>query len=256
MAQEAQLPPFLQPFVLPYDRVVTETLDDVDYYLPTSTDPAGAVVLVHGGPIRAERPVGPREWPAYVGYGSLLASAGVVAVMLEHGRRDPTSIDRAIEDVGRCIDGVRQHPRVDPDRIAVWAFSAGGVLLGDVLSTQPSWLRAVAATYALLDVGEDATLSSPTPVAVARARAIPVPVLLVRVEHEPDWVAATQDAFLAGAGRSDMGSGVDVLEVRGAQHGFETIDDTDEARQGIKAAVSWVVGHLDTDRDTRTTEAP
>jgi dienelactone hydrolase len=164
--------------------------------------------------------------------------------MLEHGFRDPASIDRAVEDVRRCIDDLRRHPRVDPERIAVWAFSAGGVLLGDVLSAQPSWLRAVAATYAVLDVGEGAPCSSPAPVAVAQARAILVPMLLVRVEHEPDWVAATQDAFLAAARRSHTGSGVEVQEVAGAQHGFETIDDTDEARRAIGASVSWLAAHL------------
>ena len=243
MTEEPPPPPYLRPFVLPHERVVSETVDDVDYYLPTSTEPAGAVVLVHGGPIPADRSVGPRDWPAYVGYGSLLASSGVVAVMAEHGFRDMSSVDRAIEDVRRYVDDVRRHPRVDPDRIAVWAFSAGGLLLGDVLSRQPSWLRAVAATYALLDLAEDAALSSTTPVAVARRRAIAVPMLLVRVERERDWISATQDAFLQ-ATRSGEPVAVDVLEVAHAEHGFETIDDTEESRRAIGASVDWIARHL------------
>ena len=244
MTQEAQLPPFLRPFVLPHDHVVTETLNGVDYYLPTASERAGAVVLVHGGPIPADRSVGPREWPAYVGYGSLLASSGVVAAMLEHGFRDPTSLDRAINDVRRCIGEVRRHPRVDPERIAVWAFSAGGVLLGDVLSAQPTWLRAVAATYALLDAGEEdaSSSSSPTPVAVARRRAIGVPMLLVRVEHERDWIAATQAAFLHAS--TSAKPAVDVIEVADAEHGFETIDDTDASRRAIAASVDWEIRQL------------
>jgi len=241
MPQGAEPPPFLRPFVHPFERVDTETLDDVDYYLPASTKPAGAVVLVHGGPIPADRQVGPREWPAYVGYGSLLASAGVVAVMPEHGFRDPVSVGRALDDVRRCIDAARRHPHVDPDWIAVWAFSAGGMLLGGLLSTQPSWLRAVAATYALLDMDDE--VAFPSPVGVARSRAISIPMLLVRVEHEHNWVGATQEAFLESASSDN----VDVLDVPGAEHGFETIDDTDESRHAIRASVDWVVGHLRND---------
>lgn len=243
MKQEAKPPPFLQPFVAPFDRVVPETRDNVDYYLPKSRERVGAVVLVHGGPIPADRPVGPREWPAYVGYGSMLASSGVVAAMVEHGFRDPGSLGSAVEDVRRCIEHVRRHPRVDADRIAVWAFSAGGLLLADVLSEQPPWLRAVAATYALLDVADAAGLPSPTPAAVARRRAIVVPVLLVRVERERDWVAATQAAFLEAA-NLDSRAAVEVLEVADAEHGFETIDDTDESRRAVDASVAWVTARV------------
>jgi dienelactone hydrolase len=243
MTEETQPPPFLRPFVLAHDQVITETLDGVDYYLPASTEPTGAVVLVHGGPIPADRSVGPRDWPAYVGYGSLLASSGLVAAMLEHGFHDLTRLGRAIDDVRRCIDDVRRHPRVEPDRIAVWAFSAGGLLLGDLLSEQPRWLCAVAATYALLDVGEDAAISSPTPVAVARRRAIAVRMLLVRVERERDWISLTQDAFLQATSSGEP-SVVDVLKVAHAEHGFETIDDTDESRRAIRASIDWMTSHL------------
>jgi dienelactone hydrolase len=241
MTHEAP-PPFLQPFVHTHERVVTETRNDVDYYLPSSSERIGAVMLVHGGPIPEDREVGPRDWPAYVGYGSLLASSGVVAAMLEHRFRDLATLGRAIDDVRCCIDEVRGHPRVDPDRIAVWAFSAGGLLLGDLLSEQPPYLRAVAATYALMDVGQDAVVSSPTPVAVARRRAIAVPMLLVRVEHERNWIAATQDAFLQAMSDRDLAT--DVLEVAYAEHGFETIDDTDESRRAIDASVAWVTARL------------
>jgi hypothetical protein len=40
------------------------------------------------------------------------------------------------------------------------------------------------------------------------------------------------------------GRTVDVIEVAGARHGFETVDDTDESREGVRRSISWWVENL------------
>jgi len=80
----SDLPPYLQSFVLPYDTVEPARSGVLDLYLPAST-PAPAVLMVHGGPVPRDRLVRPPDWPAYRGYGALLAQAGLVGGMFEHG---------------------------------------------------------------------------------------------------------------------------------------------------------------------------
>lgn len=233
-----ELPPFLRPFVLPYEAVQPVRRAGVDLYLPAG-GPAPAAVLVHGGPVPADLPWRPATWPAYRGYGSLLARAGVVGVMLEHGYHTPGDLDAAAADVRRLVDAVRSDPAVDTDRVALWFFSGGGVLAGEWLADPPAWLAAVALTYPAVAHRPDVTSALVTPVdAVA---AIRVPVLLTRVEHEAPFLVPGQEAFLAAGGP------VEVHDVPGAQHGFETLDDTDAARAAIRAGVDWVTTRLRAD---------
>jgi len=228
------LPAYLLPFILDPPRSELETIGAVDLYLPGGTGRVPAVVLVHGGPIRPEM-VSPRRWPAYVGYGRLLAEAGLVGVMLEHRFLEGRSLTDSYDDVLRAIDAARSHPRVDPDRITLWAFSAGGCLLGPFLADPPPWLRAVAASYAYFgELEPDDGLVGPLSAVAAGLR---VPALVTRVEHELALVDESVTAWLAATSDAD----VTVMDVADAHHGFETIDHSDAARQAVRDAVHWVV---------------
>jgi alpha-beta hydrolase superfamily lysophospholipase len=50
------------------------------------------------------------------------------------------------------VQRVRDDARIDGDRVAIWAFSGGGMLTGSWLAHSPSWLRCVALTYPVLAV--------------------------------------------------------------------------------------------------------
>jgi acetyl esterase/lipase len=132
---------------------------------------------------------------------------------------------------------------VDPQRIALWFFSGGGLLAADWLAAPPSWLRCVAATYPVLAPlpGWDGVAARFRP-AAAVAAAGQLPVVLTRVERERAEIAATVAEFLAAA-RSARAA-VEVIDVPGGHHGFETIDHTEPARQAVRSAVRSVLGHL------------
>lgn len=230
-------PAYLLPFLFDLPLPVVESIGDVDLYLPSATAPAPAVVLLHGGPLPDDLSVGPRQWPAYVGYGSLLVEAGLVGVMFEHGFREGRPLVEAYDDVLAAIDRAPSHPRVDADRVAVWAFSAGGALLGPFFDEPAAWLRAVAATYAFMgDPEEDGIIGATDAV----RGGCDVPVLVTRVEEEYDWVAESVREFVEVVAGLDL----TVIDVAGARHGFENLDHTDDARTAVRQAITWLGDHL------------
>jgi acetyl esterase/lipase len=236
----AELPPYLQPFVLAHEPVTPTRSGPLDLYLPATGTPAPAVLLVHGGPVPADLPVRPPQWPAYRAYGALLAQAGLVGAMVEHGFVDDDSLGVARDDVRSALDVLRADPRVAPERVGLWFFSAGGLLMGSFLDPAPDGVRAVAGTYAAVDdpdlAGTDLVQATET------APTSNVPLLLVRPEHDFDWIAVGTDDLLARCAAADRA--VDVIDVPGVHHGFETVDDTDEARAAIRRSVAWFADGL------------
>lgn len=136
--------------MLPVEPVVPEPHGRIDLYLSQTTQPSSAVVFVRGGPVPADRRPTPRDWPVYRGYGCLAAVRGVVGMTVDHRLHDFADYSLAAADVDAAVEMVRADPRVDADRLTIWFFSGGGLLLADWLRRSPSWLRCVAATYPVL----------------------------------------------------------------------------------------------------------
>jgi dienelactone hydrolase len=230
-----ELPPHLRRFVLPHEAVEPRRSGALDLYLPAST-PAPAVLMVHGGPVPRERAVRPPDWPAFRGYGALLAQAGVAGGMFEHGFIDEATLGTAQENIRDAAAALRAHPGIDPDRFGMWFFSAGGLFMGSVLADPPAWgVAAVSGTYAAVthpDVRDPAL-----PAAAITAQLSNIPLLLVRPEYDLEWIITASTGLLKHCAAGHRA--VDVIEVPGGHHGFETVDDTDEARDAIRRSVAW-----------------
>ena len=56
-------------------------------------------------------------------------------------------VDERVAERHGVAEMARADPRVDADRVAIWFFSGGGLLLADWLRRPPGWLRGVAASY-------------------------------------------------------------------------------------------------------------
>ena len=235
--------PHLRPFVLPHEPVEPHPVDDLHLYLPEGVAEGGsrpAVLMVHGGPVPPERAERPPDWPAYRGYGALLARAGLVGVMVEHGFASDETLPRARDDILAAIEALRADPAVDPTRVGLWFFSAGGLLLGSFLEPAPDGVVAVAGSYAYVGDEELPELGLADGLRVVPRSGLPL--LLVRPEHDFEEFVAVTDEVLAGC--TAAGRPVDVLEVAGAHHAFETVDDTDAARAAIRDSVAWWVEQL------------
>jgi dienelactone hydrolase len=239
-SETPELPPHLRPFVLPHETVEPTRSGELELYLPASM-PAPAVLMVHGGPVPRDREVRPPQWPAYRGYGAMLAQAGLVCGMFEHGFVDEETLGTAQENIRDAALALRTDPRVDPDRLGMWFFSAGGLFMGSVLADPPAWgVAAVAGTYAAAahpDVDDPALLR-----ATITAELSDIPLLLVMPEFDFDWIVTASSELLKRC--ATEGRPVDVIEVPGAHHAFETVDDTDEARDAVRRSIAWWVQAL------------
>lgn len=234
-------PPFLQPFVLPVADARRRREGVLDVSSPVGSSdgkPRPAIVFVPGGPLPPDlRPI-PRDWPVYLGYGSLAASRGVVGVTVDHRLHSPADYATAAEDVASAVAQARALDEVDPNRLALWFFSGGGLLSAHWLAQPPPWLRCIAMTYPLLaplpgwDI--DARFR---PVEAVRA-AGSLPILLTRVGRERAEIAATVEAFAASAELHRVA--VDVIDVPEGQHGFDMLDHTDSSRAAVTDAMTWV----------------
>ncbi|OSP25515.1 MULTISPECIES: alpha/beta fold hydrolase [unclassified Streptomyces] len=237
-------PAHLRPFRLEVPGIPRERREHVDLYPPPGAEGRRpAVVFVHGGPVPAGARPTPREWPTLVGYARYAAGRGAVGATLDHRLHDVADYERAATDVAAAVELVRADPRVDPDRIALWFFSGGGLLTADWLGAPPAWLRCLAATYPVLAPLPNWGLAgSRFHPAGALTRAGALPVVLTRAGLESPEIAATVETFLA-AGK-DCGAAVEVVDVPNGHHGFETVDPVDAWHAAVDRAMHSVLAHL------------
>jgi acetyl esterase/lipase len=107
--------------------------------------------------------------------------------------------------------------------------------MGSFLDRVPPGVLAIAGTYAAVaDPDLDGT---DVLQAVHTASASTLSLLLVRPEHDFEWIAAATDELLERC--RTVGREVEVIDVPGGHHGFETVDDTDEARNGVRRSIAW-----------------
>lgn len=224
------------PFVLdvPVTAMVTRH-DDFDIYLPDGGNTSLPAVVFVPGPMPAEFPARPRAWPLYVGYGQLMVSRGVIAVVPDLHFYAVEQWQEASEHLRDVIESVRALEAVDADRVALWAFSGGGLLVGRWLAQSPQWLRCLALTYPLLAVPTD-------PAGQAGAVQPGRPLVLTRVGRESASIQATVDAFLSTA--ASTATFVDIIDVPDGRHGFDIVDQTEASRRAVIEATDLVIDHL------------
>jgi acetyl esterase/lipase len=237
-------PQYLEPFVLAVPEAQRRREGSIDVYWPAEagTEPLPLIVFVHGGPIPAKLRPTPRDWPVYRGYGALAASHGAAGITVDHQLHSPEAYPQAAADVSAAVAAARALPGADPDRVALWFFSGGGLLSAGWLAEPPPWLRCVALTYPVLAPlpGRDIDPAF-RPVAALRT-AGELPVLLTKVGRERPAIAGTVAEFTAEA--EQQAARLTVIEVPDGQHSFDMLDHTEESRAAVTQAMAWVAACL------------
>lgn len=169
-------------------------------------------------------------------------SRGIAGVTVDHRLHDTHDYPRAAADVAAAVQAVRADPRIGADRIALWFFSGGGLLLADWLRRPPDWLRCAAATYPLLAPLPDWSVDPRFRPAEMVGEAGTLPIVLSQAGRERPAIADTVEAFIA-ASRACQAR-LNVIDVPHGQHGFDMLDHTDESRKAVEHAFDTVVAHL------------
>jgi hypothetical protein len=226
----------------------------MDLYRPAGPIPAAgypAIIFLSGGGV-----ANPdwRKAAVYRGYGRLAAALGFAGVAYQKRyAQGPESLPAGRDDTTALFSHLREHAAdygFDPDRLAVWLFSAGGLLLGPLLANCPPFLRAVLSFYALTDALPAMGEASAQAIRAGGFGAVegvkkgrPLPALFVGRAglDNPDLNAAVDD-FVREALRRN--ADIEVLNHAEGRHGFDVLNDDARSREIIVRAFEFLKTHL------------
>lgn len=239
----------------------TEPRLAMDVYRPAGLEPGerrGAVILIHGG-VPPGAPA--KEMGVYTSYGRLLAAQGLVAVAFTHRLGSPrTQLLEGGADVASAVAHVRAHAtelNIDPDRLCLAAFSAGGPMLSPYLRDAPPHVRCLVAFYPVLEIeASDAhraaetaeTLAAWSPLRQLGAPGRKPPLYLARAGGDavPQLLEGL-DRFVAEAVRRDYP--LTLANNPGAPHAFDIAAPTPRTLEILDEAFAFMRRHLVTPLD-------
>ena len=217
----------------------------MDVYCPPGearSGPFPAVILVHGGPIPGNLLTPPTDWGLFQSLARLAGASGLAAIMFNHRFFGPDWVRDAIADLGDLVAYVRAEAEtlgVDGDRLGLWVFSGGGVLVSGFLRIVPPELRCVVAYYA--------ALHGPTPEFSAAAQlalndsGLP-PLLVARSGLDAPQLNEGIDHFVQEALKKN--APLELLNHATGQHGFDFRDDNDRTRQIVARTFAFLGENL------------
>ena len=223
----------------------------MDVYRPpdlAKSDRRPAVLFLHGGASLSIRPL-PTDWGVYQSYGRLMGASGLVGVTFNQRIGDVDGgLQKGFSDVRAAIDYVRAHAdelHVDPDRLCLAAYSAGGPLLAIAIHDPQPYIRCLVSFYAVMDIQPPLTPErlpfSPIEQLKLNAEKLP-PVFIARAGHDSAGLNATIDRVVAEATARDVA--IELHNVKGAPHAFDILTPTAEVREVIARAIAFMKTNL------------
>jgi acetyl esterase/lipase len=244
----------------------------MDVYSPRSSSRRlPAVFFVHGGRVPPNLLTTPKDWAVYVSLGQLAAASGFVGVTFNHRFYTWESLPDSQADVMDAIKYVRANAAalgVDPERIILWAISAGGIFLCEPLRDRPAYVRALVGYYPQLDL-RNARRTAPASVSDEALRDFsPVYYLekAAAVQPEPSTSSGPGKSnqsfppmFIARAGldNADLNDGLDrfvqlalknnvsleIFNHPDGHHGFDIEDNNERSREILKRTIEFIKTH-------------
>jgi acetyl esterase/lipase len=226
----------------------------MDVYVPPkakSGETFPFVLLISGGGIEGA-PYDWRDAGVYNSYGKILAASGMIGVSFsKRYARGVPGARNGIEDTDAAFAYLMHHVaefHVDPSRQALWAFSAGGLVLSMALRQTVPTKSAVLCFYCITDINPEGMSAEDAD----RARLYVSP--LFHVQHRNG--AHTPSVFVGRAGLDSPGLNndldqfvaaalkenllVEVMNHPSGRHGFDILDDNDRSREIIRRALEFL----------------
>lgn len=228
----------------------------LDVYLP-SEEPAElrpTVLLVHGD-LPPELIIGTKDKGPFVSLGQLVAASGLAAVTFDHRSTEQfTRMPDVGADIADLIDFVRREGPslgIDPERLCVWAFSAG-VPYGVQVGLRQEGVRCVVAYYGPLDLQllhghlppsvTEESLRAASPLAQIEDMTAIVPLLVVRAGQDQPWINVGIDRFVQQALARNLA--IDLMTHPEGQHAFDILDDSKRSREIVRRTLDFIKDQL------------
>ncbi len=223
----------------------------VDLYLPKRRGddrPLPVAILLHGG-LPDQAPVRPSEWRMYRDWGALLAQSGIAAVMFDHRLGYPQRrIDEAMAEIDQVMQWLQHSAaahRLDPARTTAVAFSAGGLLIPELVRRyDEARIRGYVLYYPLLGIDADPANDAATAAKLDFADAVPLlarrgtPLLIFRSgADEIPGLLGRLDAGVAAALKADVR--LELINQPDAPHGFDSLTDDARTRAAIARTLEF-----------------
>ena len=212
-----------------------------------------AVIFIHGG----GPPGAPmKEMGVYTSYGRLMAAQGLVGVTFTHRLGFPkTMLQEGGADVASAMAYVRAHAaelNVDPDRLCLAAYSAGGPMLSPYLRDAPPYIRCVVAYYPIFEIeGSDVHKAAEAPQVLAEwsplrqlerpGRKAPLYLARAGADEIPQLLVGL-DRFIAEAVKRDYP--MTLANNPGAPHSFDITGSTPRTLEILDETFAFVRRHL------------
>lgn len=206
----------------------------MDVYPPPAGGTRPAIVLVSGG-------TRVRDWGLYKDYGRIIAASNLVAVIPDKRYEGQQSMEHGAQDTLDLVAHLRQNATaygIDPKRICLWTFSAGGSL-AQVGLDPANGIACVVAYYGLGQAGPR--------IAMQQHAATMPPMLLVRAGRDNAPLNNAIDVFAGAALASN--APVTVLNYPKGLHAFEVEDFRAETREAanvtetariLRTTIAWI----------------
>ncbi|HET8623445.1 MAG TPA: alpha/beta hydrolase [Gemmatimonadales bacterium] len=236
----------------------------MDVYRPRgASKPVPAVVFVHGGLVAGAKGTSPTTWPIYQSWGRLAAADGLAGVTFNHRLTTNDNVAETEPDVEAAIAHVRANAKelgIDPERLCLAFYSAGGVLAGSALREPRPFVRCVVLFYPYLDLEHlrmdtrfrrayaasrvDSLAPRYSPAAqLGRDPSRLPPIFLAMAGHdEIPGLNASIRRFVAAA--VDQRAPMDLLIHPTGRHGFDEADHDQRTRDILEHCLTFLHRHL------------
>jgi acetyl esterase/lipase len=224
------------------------------YAPPGKLQKRGAVLFIHGG-VSTEGQA--KDWGIYQSWGRLAAASGLVGVTFTHRLGFPkTQINEGAADIADAIAHVRSNAArygIDPDRLCLAAFSAGGPMLAPYMAGAPDHVRCLVSVYTFLDIRQTKeheaaetpeTRDAFSPILKLAGEGRKTPLLVVRAGKDSiPTLLDSIDRFSAEALKTDYP--ITLINLPGAPHGFDNKAWSPRGEEAIMETLSFLRRHLE-----------
>jgi dienelactone hydrolase len=231
----------------------------MDVYAPANlaaNERRPVVFFIHGGPLGANPSPGAKDWPFYHSYGRLMAASGLVGVTLDHRYASGKlkDLEVSFSDVEEAIRFARSNAasyHMDPERVALWAFSGGGPHISLGLQGKTPYIRCLVSFYGLLDLSKNAAGAGETPQALekfspieylSKASGYPPPVLIARAGLDSIEINRSIELFVSRM--QTINGDISLLSHPLGLHNFDGVNNDDQSRDVIAATMAFLKSRL------------